>query len=439
MSAEPTIKLPKFRSQYLNDYMEMVEDTESPRLFHVWSALYALGAAMGRRCWLPTGVGNIYGNQYILLVGAPATKKSTSIGFVKRLLNNGTQVRIAPNDTAGHRQGLVRAMHQEAPSEESIAEMSKALGDVGLAGLTDEQILSSEKIDTVQAEDKHHMAVLASEFTGFIGQSNKEMLDFLTQMWDGEDYQYMTKGGEVIMNNPLLAVLGGTTPTSIASAMPATAGGQGFLSRMILVYGSQKYKSIPWPTFPPLELVGKVESVISHVYHQFNGAFSQTEEAKQYAASLYEYDIDVNDSRFVHYADRRFIHLIKTAMAVAASRKSTTIQVDDYKDAHSILRATEKGMPDALGQFGLSPHAQVKQGIVEFLKHHGAAVDMAVIKTIFQRDVRNLNELTEIVNDLLVTKQIVGQGTQGTGSFKLMAKVNRSQIEDEMMNALAEA
>lgn len=346
---------------------------------------------------------------------------------------------MAPNDTAGHRQGLVRAMHQEEASEESIAEMQKALGDEGLAGLTDEQILSSEVLNPVAVADKHYMAVMASEFTGFIGQNNKEMLDFLTQMWDGEDYQYITKSGEIIMNDPLLGVLGGATPVGIAGAMPTTAVGQGFLSRMILVYGSQKYKKVPWPVTPSVEAVGKVESILAHVHNNFNGGFDQSPEAKKYATELYDYEIDINDSRFGHYADRRFIHLIKTAMSLAASRKSMTLSVGDYQDAHHILMATEKGMSEALGQFGLSPSAQVKQGIVEFLRNHGAAVDMSIIRTVFQRDVKSLTELTEIVNDLVTSNQIVGQGVAGTNSYKIMAKVKKAAVDNEIMNMLAEA
>ena len=41
---------------------------------------------------------------------------------------------------------------------------------------------------------------------------------------------------------------------------------------------------------------------------------------------------------------------------------------DDYEEAHRILRATEVGMPDALGEFGMNPLAQLKQEILESLR-----------------------------------------------------------------------
>lgn len=443
MSDEANIKLPTFRSKYLNDYMAMVEDTESPRLFHVWGALFTLASAMGRRCYLPTGVGEIYPNPYILFVGKPSTKKSTAIRVPKRLLKDSTNIRIAPNDTAGHRQGLVRAMSDDDDvAEESIGgELNNALNERnGLAGLSLEEIGQSEVVKLVSDADRHNMTVLASEFTGFIGQNNKEMLDFLTQMWDGDSYSYKTKNGETTMDSPLISVLSGTTPTSIASAMPATSAGQGFLSRIILVYGSQKYKEVPWPELPPAELVTKVESVVSYVHNKFSGAFTQTPDAKEYATTLYSYKPDMDDPRFTHYIDRRFIHLIKTAMAVAASQRRMELRKDDYMDAHVILCATEKGMPDALGQFGLSPDAQVKQGIVEFLKHHRVAVDISVLHTVFHRDVKRLTDLNDIINDLIASGQIVAQGKKGTAAMKVMAVQNRKNaVDDEMINALAEA
>jgi len=244
--------------------MEMVEDTESPRLFHLWAAISGISACLGRRCWLPFGPMTIYPNQFISLVGTPGTRKSTAMNIMKRNLRKSTGVRFAPVDTAGQRQGLVEAMRGKNDSEEFLDNVELAAAENSLAGLTldavaritnvrDEDAAASDGIldearNFVSGADKHHIMVTATELSRFIGQNNFQMLDFLGTMWDGEDYEYQTKDGITLLKNPLINLLSCTTPTSLNVAMPPAAGGQRFLSRLILAYGSRKYREIATPT-----------------------------------------------------------------------------------------------------------------------------------------------------------------------------------------------
>src|SRR3546814_13100257 len=62
------MSVPEFHTPFLNHYMAMVEDTESPRLFHLWSAITGAAAALGRRCFFQLGPITVYPNHYPLLV-----------------------------------------------------------------------------------------------------------------------------------------------------------------------------------------------------------------------------------------------------------------------------------------------------------------------------------------------------------------------------------
>src|SRR3546814_16284416 len=70
--------VPEFHTPFLNHYMAMVEDTESPRLFHLWSAITGAAAALGRRCFFQLGPITVYPNHYTLLVGTPASRRRRS-------------------------------------------------------------------------------------------------------------------------------------------------------------------------------------------------------------------------------------------------------------------------------------------------------------------------------------------------------------------------
>jgi len=430
--------------------MAMVEDTESPRLFHLWSALSGVSACLGRRCWFPFGPLTVYPNQYVALVGTPGTRKSTAMNIMKRQLRKSTGVRFAPVDTAGQRQGLVEAMSGKQESEEYLDNVELAAAEDSLAGLTlDEVARISNVRDTdvesgdqfsegrgfVSGADKHHIMVTATELSQFIGQNNFQMLDFLGTMWDGEDYDYRTKTGVTVLRDPLVNLLTCTTPSSLNVAMPPAAGGQGFLSRFILVYGTRKYKLVPTPEEPDSELVLKIKGQFNRTYLELAGEFTETAAAMAHRESLYDFKLEINDPRFGYYHERRQDHLIKLAMALAGTRTSQIIEKEDYEAAHKILRATERGMPDALGEFGMNPLAALKQSMLEYIRSRGT-VKVEDLRAVFHRDSR-ASDFMEAVNDLAKLNQVAMAQTS-SGSAILMAKGGLSNSEDEMTKALME-
>lgn len=431
----------KFNTQYLNDYLAMVEDTESPRIFHIWSAILAISAALGRRCYLPFGTFNIYANHYILLVGTPGTRKTTAANMGKTILKGSTGVRFAPSDTGGQRQGLILALQGgEDQAKEFLGAAELGTKDGSIASLMDIQEITNTpdedlNLSFVDTADKHHLVIVASEFSRIIGQNNMSMMDFLGERYDGEDYEYQTKTSNIRLKHTLINMIACTTPVSISNSLPPQAGGQGFLSRIILVYGAKKYKRVPRPKAPDVELVGRVKDVVAQAY-TLSGGFDETPEAQEYAISLNGYRLDTSDSRFAYYSERRDTHLIKLAMCLCAAGGSTVISKSDYEEAHRILRATEIGMPDALGEFGMNPLAQLKQEILENLRHTMTPHTMEEIVAMFHRDARS-SEITEVINDLMKTNQIHSQQTR-TGRQLISATMTKQNTEDAMMHLLME-
>lgn len=433
--------LPEFNTPFLNDYMAMVEDTESPRLFHLWSAISGAGAALGRRCFLPFGPMTIFPNHFILLVGTPASRKSTAISMMRKQLKKSTGVKLGPDDTGGQRQGIVEAMRGTAQSQEFLNNVEVGFSDSSsLMGLTAAEFASGvtnepdEEAMAVAKADKHTIYFAASEFTKIIGQNNLSLIDFLTTMYDGDDYEYQIKAGKTTLEAPLIGLLAGTTPASLALTLPSAAGGQGFLSRNILVYGNRKYKLVPRPEEPDPDLVTAVRNGFNRAYLEVNGPFSETQEARAYSESLYNIPLGMNDPRFVFYHERRYTHLIKLAMTLAGLRGSSMIVKDDYLEAHRILKATEQGMPDALGQFGMNQLAVLKQSIVDYTRSQGT-LTLEQLRAVFHRDARS-QEFMEAINDLNKSNQLkLVQDKNAT--VMVIANIPKENVEDAMFKALA--
>jgi len=436
------VALPEFNTPYLNDYMRMVEETESPRLFHIWSAIGGMAATLGRRCFLPFGPLTVFANHYVMIVGSPASRKSTASSIMKRNLKSATGVRFAPTDTAGARQGLVEAMKGQEAAKEFLGSVELAINQSSLMALSNVSDLAKvtnepepeSEAAFISAADKHHIMVVSPEFSQFMGTNNTSMMDFLVTMWDGEDYDYQTKTGLTSLKNPLINIVACTTPTMLARSLPPEAGGQGFLSRFIMVYGDRKYKKVPRPTVPPMESVDAVRQHLDHAYYSLAGAFDETPDAKAHVESLYDYALEINDPRFGYYSERRYTHLLKLSMVLAAGRGSQIIVKDDYIEAHRILRATEKGMPDALGEFGMNPLASLKQAMLEYCRsQHALPLDS--LRAVFHRDSRS-SEFMEALNDLMKMKQIVLSTVKN--ATVVSAVTMKRDVEDMMFKALAE-
>src|SRR3546814_11791593 len=107
-----------------------------------------------------------------------------------------------------------------------------------LGGEDNARITNEPDLDQgiVQAKDKNVLFFAASEFNKIIGQNNFSMIDFLTTMYDGDDYEYQIKDGKTTLKDPLIGLVAGTTQKIISIALPPSPGAKVFLSIIILVY-----------------------------------------------------------------------------------------------------------------------------------------------------------------------------------------------------------
>ena len=386
------LDLSKIKNPFVQTHLKYVESTEPPRLFHIWSALTCVSACLGRHAWLDTGIGKLYGNMFVLLVGPPGTRKSSAISFAVNLLKQAVDIRIAPDDTGGQRQGLIAAI-----TELDIAEDDGATG----ADALDPDHLANVNL-VVNNVDRHVMFAIASEFGSFIGQNNIDLTRFLIKMWDGDDYKYRLRKSEDCITDPLMTMIGGTTPTDISVLLPAEAIGQGFMSRNILVYAPHKDKTVP-PS--RMRLVRDLEKQLAEVYintaRNMQGPIKMTPDAQQLIDHLYMHESKMQDTRFIYYTERRATHLMKLAVCLCAARKSMSLTRTDVEEAHWILQATEQRMPDALGEYGLSPVAVARQKMLEYMRYAKEPVSERVLWAIMQRDMKLVdfrNSLAALVN-----------------------------------------
>lgn len=417
-------------------YLAYVEKTESPRIFHIWAFLSGISAAMGRRCYLPMGTGEVFPNMYIILTGPPAVRKSTAFKIVCSLLRRNTTVKFAPDDTSGQRQGLIAAMMNCSGGErdddkalmdsitKTLSKNDKKEDNVTLGDLSGALAqLGAINLDT---RDPRTMLIAASELNSILGEGNTALLTFLQKMWDGDAYKYQLKNTQVELKDALLGIIAATTPSQLAIAMPSEAVGQGFTSRAIFVYADKKYaRRIARPELRA-DLEGELGERFAQVSEQFNGPFIEETVASNTLDKLYERGIHVQDPRFVHYADRRHTHLQKLCMSLAASRGEQCIRLIDVEFADQLLLYTEQFMPEALGEYGMSKLSAAKQRLLEFLKTSDGPIPMQALHGLMARDM-TIAEFKNTISELHNGKKLTIHNVPALGQCVTAISENQTR------------
>lgn len=396
--------------EFLTAYLDYTRNTESPKLLHIWSALSAVSACLGRRAWFESGK-PIYPNMYVVFSGLPGGRKSSAIDFAVDLVRQVTNIRFAPDDTGGQRQGLIKALtnmgegeklETKAQYDELMAEYNRINDPASFAEMNGHASAVVEKLKKVKFDvrDPHTMYIAAGELKSFIGENNSQMLTFLLRMWDGGSYKYELRNTEYEIENGLLGILGATTPSELALMIPPSAMGSGFTSRIIFVYAGQRARHIPrWSLDRSVEPF--LLRVFEELFRNVHGGFRETPEAAAAYDHIYTRGVVIKDPRFLSYVERRHTHLQKAALCLAASRGSTSIGIEDIHLADQLLMLTEQTMPEALGEYGLNKTSVAKQKLIEYINSIEVPIPVNNLYAMMSRDMTRVefeNTITELHN-----------------------------------------
>lgn len=325
----------------LDNYLELVDDTEPPLLYHRWCFITSVAAMLNRRTSFPMATGTVYPNMFTILLGPPGGRKSTAISMSAKLLTKSGYRHIANGKTSAEQFLLDLKLGFDT--------IRMAAGDLDLSGSLSDEVF--------ERQGCNHCFVQAGELQDFLGSSNVSFISQLTNLWDNpEDYPYRLKSGTMeLLNRPTITLLGGATQDTFKRIFPIDVIGQGLLSRFILIHGAGARKRVFMPKPLDLVLEQQIVEYMSYIRtsKEIPETYSYTDDAYEFSRDLYESgENEITDLRFQHYAHRRNDHYIKLAMTIAAMNLHTQIELNDCVLANTILTYTEKFMPLALGEFG---------------------------------------------------------------------------------------
>jgi len=372
---------------WLDTYMLYTEQSEAPDNYHLWCGISAIAAALRRQVWIDMGHFDVYPNMYIVLVGPPATRKGAAINIATRIMSKVGDIKVGSD--AVTREALIQAIKQS----ENSSEMN---GKIYL----------------------HSSLMLVSkELSVFLGNNNFELLSLLTDLYDAHDrWVYRTKHeGTDELNGVWLHLLAGTTPLWLTGSVPMNAIGGGFTSRVIFVVEHHKRKNtaIPELTDDEISLRRDLQYDLEQI-SMIKGKFSFSKEGKKWFKDWYDNKVDAlsQDPRFQGYADRKHIHLLKVAMAIAASfEDKLVLEAQHLQMALQMLEQLEENMTDAFGAVGRNILAPDIDTVLQYIQDNGKLSRDQLLRSVW-RDVntRDVEKVLSILQDMKLIRRTADGG-----------------------------
>lgn len=334
---------------WLSGLQEYVEDTEAPRDFWLWGGIFTISAALQRRVWLPYGLDPIYPNLYVMLVAPPGKcRKAGPLVLAKKMLKK-TGIPVSKDSFSK------RALTQE------MAELYKT-----------EHFTHKGKTFA-----QTPMAIISKEMSSLLAVDSIGIVKLLTDLYDCHDeWDYGTSGkGEDILRNVATSAFIATTPTSLATDLPFEAIGQGFTSRIAIVFGYDIYKEVPIPPELDKTLYGKLLSDLSTIA-MIAGEFEWGNGCREYFIKWYKtlksMINEIKDERLHSFLSRIHVAAIKVSMAIhIAYSNELVVELSDLEGAVTLLEVVLKTAGDALGGHGRSITSVDVELIMKQIRHRG--------------------------------------------------------------------
>ena len=405
---------------FFSEYLEYTDNTESPKIFHRWSAIAALGAYLGRQYYFQHGHFTIYPNVYSMLIGSPGTRKSTAIKLMRKILSEAGYTSIAAD---------------KSTKEKFLLDLAGE-GDEGSLP-SPEKLLDQNLFGGEDVQQDSEMFIMADEFNDFFGNGNIEFISLLGTLWDYSGvYRNRIKNGKsVSIKNPTVSILGGNTPTGFSLAFPTEILGQGFFSRIILIYGEPNGKRIPFPRAPDPEHTQSIVKLLQTIKLNAFGAARLSDTAQKLLERIYKFSPSVDDVRFESYSTRRFTHLLKLSLIMSAARCDNQISERDVVYANTVLSFTEQLMPKALGEFGKAKHSDVTHKIVQLLDSTPRVLTYKEIWKHVSNDLEKMADLSTLLQNLATADkiQVVPEGKGFLPKKKVIEQHDSSVLDYSLL------
>jgi hypothetical protein len=355
-----------------------------------------------------------------MLMGNPGTRKNTAINLASGIIDNAGYTAFSANKTRLEK--FLIDLEGETLDSGAAKQASRASTNIVF-----ENLFGPNEEDVTGLEPKE-VFICAPEFNTFMPRGDIDFIAILGDLWDWDNekrrWKHRLKNSkQVHIFQPTISVLAGNTHEGFQEMFPPQSLGQGFLSRLILVYSEPSGKKNSFPAAPSESTKIELIKQLTQIREKVSGIAVITPPAKNALDIIYRTWHEIDDQRFKHYSTRRFTHLLKLTLVCCAARISTKIDMPDVLLASSLLSFTEAAMPKALGEFGKSRNAEVANKIMQKLYDTKRPLNIIELWKVVNQDLEKMKDLGEMLANLQQADKI--QAIPGKGFLPKQKPLDR--------------
>lgn len=306
--------------------MEYSKGAQSNDPFRLWTAIGMVAGALERKVWIKSQGASIYPNLYIFLVGPPGVGKTRPLNMANEVWRE-----MAGTESTTHH--LARVSLTKAALMDQLASATRVIG---------------------AHESFNALMIPSMELGALIPNYDPDFLNALTYLYDGIKYDEQRRGkpDALIIERPVVNLIGCTTPSFLNNTMPIGAWDQGFLSRVIIVYSSEtEVQRLHLNEESPGE-TGDLRQSLTHDIKEIGSRYGKIMFSREAAEAVEEWNDNdrlktaPTHPRLQHYNTRRPIHLLKLCMIAAADAGHESITLEDVYSAAGWIASVEANMGD---------------------------------------------------------------------------------------------
>lgn len=387
---------------WIADFISFGKPFNTPQLFLEWGAVWQLTTAVGRQVGMKARGQLLTPNMFIALLAGPGAGKSQAITAIRQIMLPACNVSLIPASVT--RAGLQDYM------QENVQKRTSPDGSL---------LLSNECI------------ALSEEMQGILPEHDIGHLTLYNELYDVRSvYKARTRSnGEINLQSPYCSIITGAQPAFLASTLPEQAWGMGFMSRLIMVFGTQRTRT---SAFEHEDVDRKLQTKLIMDLRETSKLYGYFKWDKP-AIALYEtWWVEKGGPPTpgakrlgMGYNSRRDLHFFKLAMAHSLSRGTDLrITQEDAQKAISLLLRTEDRMKAIFNEMAQAGATMAIADVLETVKQEtleGKGIEESrLIHMLLQRF--PATQVRSLIDNLLntgVLKQV--GGLKGAVGFRVFA------------------
>lgn len=346
----------RLSNDWVADFVSFGQPFNTPDIFLEWGAIWQLATAIGRQAGTKLRGQLLTPNMFIALLAGPGAGKSQAVSAIRQIMLPACNISLIPASVT--RAGLQDYM------QENLQKRTAPDGSL---------LLSNECI------------ALSEEMQGILPEHDIGHLTLYNELYDVRSvYKARTRSsGEINLQSPYCSIVTGAQPAFLATTLPEQAWGMGFMSRLIMVFGTAQRRT---SAFEHADLDRKLQTNLIMDLREISKLYGYFKWDKG-AQALYETwwverggpPIPGAKRLAMGYNSRRDLHFFKLAMAFSLSRSNDLMVTGkDAEKAVALLLRTEDRMKHIFNEMSQAGATMALSDILENVKNEaldGRAVE----------------------------------------------------------------